>query len=59
VAALALREINNHLFYRLRVAQAEMGRFKQELWQKQLRLEGLTHPGRVLQQADPQDDETP
>ena len=51
--ALALRDANNHMFYSLRKTQAEAKRLKQQLWQKQLRLESVTHPGRVIERMDP------
>jgi hypothetical protein len=49
VAALTLRDANSHLFYRLRLCQVDENHLKQQLWQKQLQLESMTHPGRLLQ----------
>jgi hypothetical protein len=49
VAALMLREANSHMFYQLRVYKVEENHLKQQLWQKQLRLESLTQPQRVLE----------
>ncbi|MFC1762444.1 hypothetical protein ACFL6U_10240 [Planctomycetota bacterium] len=51
-AALSLRDVNNHMFYQLRVCQADEGRLKQQLWQKQLRLENLTRPGQVMERLE-------
>ena len=49
VAALTLRDANNHMFYQLRVYHADENHLKQQLWQKQLQLESLTNPRRVLE----------
>ncbi len=49
VAALTLRDANSHIFYQLRVCRAEQHHLKQLLWQKQLQLESLTDPQRVLE----------
>lgn len=52
VTALTLRDANSHLFYQLRLAQADENHLKQQLWQKQLQLESLTNPGRILQEIE-------
>lgn len=42
-----LRSLNNRIFYRLCVHKAEQSRLKQELGNKQLRLENLISPPAV------------
>jgi len=48
VAVVFLRDTNNHLFYTLRACRMDEARLKQELWQRQLQLEGLTRPEAVM-----------
>jgi len=52
VVALILREANSHMFYQLRVYKLDENLLKQQLWQKQLRLESLTQPQRVLEATE-------
>jgi len=42
-----LRSAGNHIFYKLYNINAEQGRLKQQLWQKQLQLESLINPAAV------------
>ena len=48
VAALTLRDANSHIFYQLRVYRVEKDHLKQQLWQRQLQLESMTDPERIL-----------
>lgn len=48
IMVVFLRDTNNHLFYTLQAYQTDQARLKQELWQKQLKLEGLTRPDMVM-----------
>ena len=52
IVAVYLRGSNNRIFYRLRIHQAEQARLKQELWQKQLRLESLINPAAISESLD-------
>ena len=47
-----LRGANNHIFYTLCTYTAEQSRLKQQLGNKQLRLEGLINPAAVSQRLD-------
>ncbi len=42
-----LRSADDRIFYRLCAVAAEQSRLKQELWHKQLQLEGLINPAAV------------
>ena len=42
-----LRSAGNHIFYKLYNINAEQGRLKQQLWQKQLQLESLINPAAI------------
>jgi hypothetical protein len=44
-----LRSAGNHIFYKLWNVDTERSRLKQQLWQKQLRLESLINPDAVSQ----------
>jgi hypothetical protein len=52
IFAVHLRSINNRTFYKLCTCRAEQGRLKQELGNKQLRLESLINPAAVSQRLD-------
>ena len=49
ILAVHLREVNSRLFYRLCSLKAEQNRLKQQLWQKQLRVESLINPAAISQ----------
>jgi len=52
ILAVYLRSANHRVFYTLRRQTIEQHQLKQELWQKQLRVEALTSPAAVLQRLD-------
>jgi len=47
ILTVCLRSADNRIFYKLRTIDAEQGRLKQQLWQKQLQLESLINPAAV------------
>lgn len=47
-----LRHANKQTFYQLCTYQAEQSQLKQELWQKQLRLESLINPAAISQRLE-------
>ena len=47
ILAVYLRGANHRVFYTLRRHTIEQNRLRQELWQKQLRVEALTNPASV------------
>ncbi|MHC4062151.1 MAG: hypothetical protein ACYSR6_11190 [Planctomycetota bacterium] len=47
-----LRNTNNRIFYSLCAINAKQSRLKQQLWQKQLRLESLINPAAVSERLD-------
>ena len=47
IFAAYLRGANNHVFYKLWSVNTEVSQLKQQLWQKQLRLESLINPAAV------------
>jgi hypothetical protein len=52
ILTVSLRSADNRIFYKLCMYKAEQNQLKQELWQKQLRLEGLINPVAVSQHLD-------
>ena len=52
ILTLSLRSADNRIFYKLCTINAEQSRLKQQLWQKQLRLENLINPAAVSQRLD-------
>jgi len=52
IAAVYLRSANNRIFYKLSAYQSEQNRMKQQLWQKQLQLEGLLNPASISKQLE-------
>ena len=44
IFAVWVRTANDRICYRLCVIEVEQSRLKQELWQKQLRVEGMINP---------------
>jgi len=52
IFTVCLRSTENRIFYRLCAAKAEQNRLKQQLWQKQLHLEGLINPAVLAQRLD-------
>lgn len=49
ILAVHVRSANHRVFYTLRRYTIEQNRLRQELWQKQLRVEALTNPASVSQ----------
>lgn len=49
ITSVYLRDSDRRVFYTLRRYRIEQGRLQQELWQKQLRVEGLVNPASVSQ----------
>jgi hypothetical protein len=49
ILTIHLRDAENRIFYKLCMRRAEQGRLKQELGNKQLRLESLINPAAVSQ----------
>ncbi len=47
ISAVYLRRAENREFYKFRTSQAHGTRLKQQLWQKQLQLEGYINPASV------------
>jgi len=52
ILTVYLRSADNRIFYKLCTRKAEQSRLKQELWQKQLRLENLINPAAVSKHLD-------
>jgi hypothetical protein len=50
ISAVSLRNADKHTFYKLYITGIEQNRLKQELWQKQLRLENLINPAAISKQ---------
>jgi hypothetical protein len=50
--AVSLRNEDNRNFYKLCALNAEQSRLKQQLWCKQLRLEGLINPAAISRRLD-------
>jgi cytochrome c-type biogenesis protein CcmE len=53
IVAVYLRGANDRVFYKLNTYRIEQGRLQQELWQKQLRVEGLINPASISQRLKP------
>ena len=49
IVAVYLRGSSHRVFYTLSRYKVEQGRLQQELWQKQLRVEGLINPASISQ----------
>jgi hypothetical protein len=52
ILAVYLRDSNNSTFYTLRRCKIEQERLRQELWQKQLRVESLINPAAISERLD-------
>jgi len=52
IVAVHLRAANKRVFYKVCSYRAQHSQVKQELWQKQLRLESLTNPAAISQRLD-------
>jgi hypothetical protein len=50
IITVYLRNVENRIFYKLCVGNVKQNKLKQQLWQKQLRLENLTNPAAVSEQ---------
>jgi cytochrome c-type biogenesis protein CcmE len=49
-----LHRVNDRIFYRLCAEDIEQNQLKQQLWQKQLQVEGLINPAALSQRLEPQ-----
>jgi cytochrome c-type biogenesis protein CcmE len=52
IVAVYLRDANRHVFFTLQTHKIEQGRLRQELWQKQLRVESMINPASVSRRPD-------
>jgi Tfp pilus assembly protein PilO len=52
VLAVSLRGYKDRTFYTLQRYKVEQRRLRQELWQKQLRVESLINPASISQRLD-------
>lgn len=52
ILAVYLRGSNHRTFYALQRHQVEQDRLRQELWQKQLRVESLINPAAISERLD-------
>lgn len=52
IFAVYLRNANNRLSYKLYTIRSEQNQLKQQLWQKQLRIESLTNPAAISERLD-------
>jgi hypothetical protein len=52
IITVYLHSVNDRIFYRLSAQDIEQNRLKQQLWQKQLQLEGLINPAALSQRLD-------
>lgn len=52
IVAVYLRGASHRVFYTLRTYKIEEGRLQQELWQKQLRVEGIINPASISQRLE-------
>lgn len=52
IFAVYLHSANNRIFYKLSTYQSELNQFKQQLWQKQLRVESLLNPASISQRIE-------
>jgi cytochrome c-type biogenesis protein CcmE len=50
--AVWVRTANRRMFYNLRKIDAQQSRLKQQLWEKQLQLEGLVNPASVWERVE-------
>jgi len=50
IITVYLRSVDNRIFYKLCAGSVKQNKLKQQLWQKQLRLENLTNPAAVSEQ---------
>jgi cytochrome c-type biogenesis protein CcmE len=48
-----LHNVNDRIFYKLCAQDIEQSRLKQQLWQKQLQLEGLINPAALSERLEP------
>jgi hypothetical protein len=56
ILTVSLRSADNRIFYKLCRVGAEQSRLKQQLWQKQLRLENLINPAALSEHLDEETD---
>jgi len=54
ILTVYLQGSRNRVFYTLQRYRVEQGRLQQELWQKQLRVEGLINPASISLRLDQQ-----
>lgn len=58
ILTIYLRNAENRIFYELVTVNIEQDRLKQQLWQKQLRLESLINPAAVTERISNQQNES-
>ncbi len=51
-----LHNVNDRIYYKLCAQDIEQSQLKQQLWQKQLQLEGIINPAALSQHLEPQTD---
>jgi Tfp pilus assembly protein PilO len=56
VTAVYLQGVNHRTFYTLALYRMEQNRLRQELWQKQLRVESLINPAAIADRLDEESD---
>jgi hypothetical protein len=54
LTAVYLEGLSHRTFYSLALYKMEQDRLRQELWQKQLRVEGLINPASISERLDEQ-----
>lgn len=59
ILTVYLYNVNDRIFYRICTQDTEQSRLKQQLWQKQLQLEGIINPAALSQRLEPQIPSTP
>ncbi|MDD5326306.1 MAG: hypothetical protein PHY02_00645 [Phycisphaerae bacterium] len=52
ILTVFIRSADNRIFYKICKCTAEQNRLKQQLWQKQIRLENLINPAAVSHRLD-------
>lgn len=52
ILAVYLRGSNHRIFYALQRQRVEQNQLRQELWQKQLRVESLINPAAISERLD-------
>ena len=55
IATVQLRTISSRIFYRSRGSVVARDAIKQQLWRKQLQLEGIVNPSAVSERSEQED----